>query len=173
MKNTLWISLVVVGLLVAVFFVGKRQKWFGGIDPELEEKESTTDPEPNGESTLPTNTTGKPKKPGGDIPLDPSKPKPPTSFSTKAEVTKLANLFTSIGDWNGQDDQAFSLLLKYSANEVRAIANTWKNTYTRPQGGIYITLRQQVQKEVVWSSRPDVIKKKELVIKRLDDLKIP
>ena len=103
MKNTLWISLVVVGLLVAVFFVGKRQKWFGGIDPELEEKEPAMDPEPNYNPNPPT------KKPSGTntsttgtgtstktvnskkVALDPTKPKPAPEFNAPKEAQTIAN----------------------------------------------------------------------------------
>ena len=187
MKNTLWISLVVVGLLVAVFFVGKRQKWFGGIDPELEEKEPAMDPEPNYNPNPPT------KKPSGTntsttgtgtstktvnskkVALDPTKPKPAPEFNAPKEAQTIANWLSDWTDLSGNDVKAFNKILIYRENELRAVHNAWIDKYSivTASSNIKNTLRSQIKAEAVWNNRTDAVNKKALCLKRLDDFKIP
>lgn len=174
MKNTLYIVLV-IGVLLAVFLIGKKQNWWDEPEKDLDIDEYTNDPEP-GEfpnpptaPTLPTNIPGT-----KETPLDPSKPAPKKGFSAKQEAVQIALLLADPLDLSGEDVKAFKKILAYSVNELKSVCNAWVKTYPNGGGGgIRPTLREMVKSEVVWTSRIEAIQLKKDVLKRLDNLNIP
>jgi len=187
MKNTLY-AVLAIGVLLAVFLIGKEQNWWAKLAPEVaEEKEPTADPEPGDGPTPPppvtttnTNTGGTSTKPktvprNKKVVLNSSKPKPAASFNAQNEAYTLANWLADWADLSGNDVRAFNKILAYSENELRATHNGWIEKY--PNGifisGIKPTLREQIKAEAVWNNRTDAVNKKAAVLKKLDNLNIP
>lgn len=172
--------LLIVGLAAGLYFVGVKQKWWSADTPDTPDaadNEPTADPEP-GDPPIPPvviTTTSTNNIPGTkETPLDPSKPAPKTGFAAKEEAIKLARLLADPLDATGSDIKAFKIILAYSANELRAVCNSWVKTYPKGGGGgIKPTLREMVKAEVVWSFRTEGVQLKKDVINRLDNLKIP
>lgn len=184
MKNTLY-AVLAIGVLLAVFLIGKKKNWWAKLAPEAaEEKEPTADPEPGEGPTPPppvtTNTGGSGTKTktvpkNKKVVLNSSKPKPAASFNASNEAWTLANLLADWTDLSGKDVQAFNKILAYSENELRSVHNAWIDKY--PNGifisGIKPTIREQIKAEAVWNNRADAVNKKASVLKKLDNLNIP
>jgi hypothetical protein len=136
---------LILGLIVAVYLIGKRLKIWD-----------------------------RPKLDGEDVSTDPSKPAPRSGFSPANEVSKLADLFSQTWDGEGQDEQAFNIILKYGDNETKLVHNEWRRKYAGGNywGGIKSTLRAQVNAETLWFYRSTAIALKKKVIAKLDRLNL-
>jgi len=187
MRSKLTIGLIVVGLLVAIYIIGRRQEWWGTNTDELDDgNELGSDPEPNLDpnatvkttTTKPTTTTTTakkttPKAVSKKLAYIVGKPKPAPEFNATNEAKTIATWLSDWTDLTGNDVRAFNKILIYRENELIAVHNAWLDKF--PNGsisGIKNTLRGQVVAEAVWNNRSDAVNKKAAVLKRLDELKI-
>lgn len=136
---------LVLALIVAVYLIGKRLKIWD-----------------------------RPKLEGDEVDLDPKSPAPRAGFNVGNEVSKLVDLLTESWDGEGQDEQAFNVILKYSDNETRLVHNEWRRKHAGGDfwAGVKPTLRAQVNAETLWWYRTDAINLKKKVIAKLDRLNL-
>jgi len=116
----------------------------------------------------------KAKAEGAEIQIDPSKPAPKVGFNAVNECVKIADLLSQSWDGEGQDEQAFDIILAYKDNELILVHNEWRKKYAGGNywGGVSPTIRQQVNAETLWFYRTSAIQKKKKVIAKLDRLNL-
>lgn len=136
---------LILALIIALYLIGKRLKLWD-----------------------------RPKLEGDEVEIDPSAPAPRSGFNVGNEVSKLSDLLTETWDGEGQDEQAFNIILKYSDNELRLVHNEWRRKYAGGDywAGIKPTIRAQVNAETLWWYRTTAIELKKKVIAKLDRLNL-
>lgn len=140
---------LILGLLVAIYFIGKKLKWWDQPTP--------------GADTVGYDSNDKPVR---------------ANFNAENEAIALAELLSYsdfqffVDEADKKDYRAFKQILGNLNNENRAIHNAWIKRFAGGQfsSGIKDTLRKQVEAEYVHAWRLDATKLKNDVLKRFDRL---
>ena len=141
---------LILALLIVIYFIGKKNKWWG--KPE------------QGADTVESNPNDKPVS---------------ANFNAENAAVEIAELFSYtdfndvfVAETSRKDYRAFDKILKHNYNEIRAIHNAWLKKYAGGKywEGIKDTLRKQVEAEYIDPWRTKTLELKTRVIKRLDHL---
>lgn len=140
---------LILGLLVAIYFIGKKLKWWDKPEPEA-----------------------------ALVGFDPNDKPVRANFNAINEAVALAEMLSYtdfqffLSEEDKKDYRAFKKILSNLNNENRAIHDAWVKKFAggNTAQGIKGTLRKQVEAEYIHPWRLDATKLKKDVLKRFDRL---
>lgn len=167
---------VILALALILFLVGKEKGWFKrkptgstGIDDNADNPTQPTGSINTGTNTgngnTGTSTTGTTKPPAGTSTGNTGTV--PAHFDAKEQARKIHKLLSNWLDANGEDEQAFDIILSYSTSQIKAVNKAWSEIYLAVNGNN--SLYRSIDTEVVLG-RATVGAKKLQCLKKLKEL---